>query len=85
MHLHLHANSTFPSFVQFLAHYSADIGRYVAMADKQPAAPPTLSLYDDLLNANPNASISAAPVLYKKEDDDVKSKLAKIQQSLNAG
>jgi hypothetical protein len=56
------------------------------MADKQSAVPPTLSLYDDLLNTNnPNASISAAPVLYKKEDDDVKSKLAKIQQSLNAG
>jgi hypothetical protein len=57
------------------------------MADKQqPPAPPTLSLYDDLLSSsNPNATISAAPVLYKKEEDDVKSKLAKIQQSLNAG
>lgn len=57
------------------------------MADKQaaPPPPPTLSLYDDLLGANPNATISAAPVLYKKEEDDVKSKLAKIQQSLNAG
>ena len=59
------------------------------MADKQSAAPPTLSLYDDLLGAsNPNASISAAPVLYKKDGgdgEDVKSKLAKIQQSLNAG
>jgi hypothetical protein len=55
------------------------------MAEKQLPLPPTLSLYDDLLNTNPNASISAAPVLYKKEDDDVKLKLAKIQQSLNAG
>ena len=65
--------------------------RACKMADKPSnAPPPTLSLYDDLLGAsNPNATISAAPVLYKKDggagEEDVKSKLAKIQQSLNAG
>lgn len=44
-----------------------------------------LSLYDDLVNANPNATISAGPVLYKKEETDMATKLLSIQQRINAG
>lgn len=85
VHEAAHGQSTLAVVV--LTPYSI-VTSYHNMADKQslPTAP-TLSLYDDLLgSANPNATISAAPVLYKKDaEDDVKSKLAKIQQSLNAG
>ena len=51
-------------------------------SNKPPGSTPTLSLYDDLLGANSSATISAAPVMHvKKEEDDVKAKLAKIQQN----